>query len=109
MAICIAEDIMLCYVFLLYLSIPTHMNKLNNTPTNFNQHKKEENTGNTLSEWELMHIYTIIRLPYLQGGSHTCLIKTSSKHLKVYCRWAGNPITRATGDTSTLFSYEFVK
>lgn len=56
MAICIAEYIMLCYVFSLYLSIPTHMNKLNNTPINFSQHKKGENTGNILIyEWELIH------------------------------------------------------
>lgn len=54
MAICIAEDIMLCYVFLLYLSIPTHMTKLNNTSINFDQYTKGENTG-SISEWELMH------------------------------------------------------
>lgn len=54
MAICIAEDIMLCYVFLLYLSIPTHMNKLNNRPINFNENKKGENIGN-INEWKLMH------------------------------------------------------
>lgn len=54
MVICIAEDIMLCYVFLLYLSIPTHMNKLNNPSINFNQYTKGENTG-SINEWELMH------------------------------------------------------
>lgn len=53
MAICIAEDIMLCYVFLLFLSVPTHMNELNNTPINFNRYKKGENTEN-INEWELM-------------------------------------------------------